>query len=363
MGHAKIKYFKVNDFRNIKDAKIDFSNSPIISLVGDNESGKTSIIKAFSVLALHNYTREQKDFIRDGTKKFKLELGLEDGTIITREKGIGVNNYKIKSPEGRIWEIDKIETTLPTKVQEIIDLFKEPETGESLQIRTYEDKLLFIVTPGSTNYKVFYNALKVEHLTKAIRTGLDEINKLKKELENGEKSKQTLLQQVRNIRTIDINPALNIRERIKYQIKNIEKIRNLIALKNKINEIEQKLTLKSQTYKQIKNLQEIDINTIKKIQQCMQFKQKIKEITKRIKKIDTKYLKEIDEKTLLRVQIFKKMAQNYNKILETYHTLKTINKEIKKIEGEKKELIKKIGVPIIECPKCNEIIPIKEGDS
>ena len=36
---------------------------------------------------------------------------------------------------------------------------EEPETKEYLHIRTYEDKLLFVVTPNSTNYKVMYNSI------------------------------------------------------------------------------------------------------------------------------------------------------------------------------------------------------------
>ena len=69
-SYSPIKTIYIKNFRNIGEAIIDFTESPIISLIGENEAGKTSVVKAFAVAALHAYPRDQKDFIRDGTNGF-----------------------------------------------------------------------------------------------------------------------------------------------------------------------------------------------------------------------------------------------------------------------------------------------------
>lgn len=85
-SYSPIKTIRVKNFRNIGDVELSFEDSPIITLVGSNEAGKTSIIKAFAACALHANPREQKDWIRDTTKMFGVEINLEDGTQLVRVK-------------------------------------------------------------------------------------------------------------------------------------------------------------------------------------------------------------------------------------------------------------------------------------
>jgi len=46
--YKNIDRVRVKNFRNLDDVLIDFSDSPIVALVGDNEAGKTSVIKAIA---------------------------------------------------------------------------------------------------------------------------------------------------------------------------------------------------------------------------------------------------------------------------------------------------------------------------
>ena len=77
-GYSPLKSLKIKNFRNIGDVNIDFTESPIITLLGANEAGKTSVIKAFSMCALHDSPREQKDWIRDDTDMLGVEIDLAD---------------------------------------------------------------------------------------------------------------------------------------------------------------------------------------------------------------------------------------------------------------------------------------------
>ena len=47
--YSPIKQIWIKDFRNIGEVKVNFDESPIVSLIGENEAGKTSVVKAFSV--------------------------------------------------------------------------------------------------------------------------------------------------------------------------------------------------------------------------------------------------------------------------------------------------------------------------
>lgn len=241
-NYSPITKIKVRNFRNIGDAEIDFTKSPIVTLVGENEAGKTSIIKAFSTCALHANPREQKDYIRDNTTMFGVEITLADGTQVVRIKeNAGMNMYRVIHPDGSVWDTGKITDGLPEEVQKVMGLIDEPETNEFLHVRTYEDKLLFVVTPASTNYKVMYNALKVEQLTKAIKLGSTEVNTLKSDINRNEVSIQTLNNQLRQVKTYDLEPLLEIKDRLSSQLKTLEKLEKLNNLVDKLNRSESQL--------------------------------------------------------------------------------------------------------------------------
>lgn len=241
-SYSPIEKMRVKNFRNIGDVTIDFTQSPIVTLVGENEAGKTSIIKAFAMCALHDNPREQKDYIRDGTNMLGIEINLADGASILRIKEAnGVNYYHITESNGHETEYTKLSEGLPVKVQQIMGLITEPETGEYLHIRTYEDKLLFVVTPSSTNYKVMYNALKVEQLTKAIRNGSAEANALKSKINQNDNSMQTLNTQLRDIAVYDIEPLVDIKNRVKSQVERLNKLEKVLDYKDRITELQNRL--------------------------------------------------------------------------------------------------------------------------
>lgn len=239
-SYSPIKKLYIKNFRNLGEVEIDFSESPIITLVGENEAGKTSVIKAFATCALHANPRDQKDCIRDGTKMFGVAIDLDDGTRIVRMKeASALNSYQLIGADGKlIWSTNKITDGLPAEIQKVMGLIEEPETSEFLHIRTYEDKLLFVVTPNSTNYKVMYNALKVEQLTKAIKLGSTEVNALKSQINNNDISMQTLQGQLKAIQIVDTEPLVTVRDRLLQQMAYLDKLEHAKALIDKINNCE-----------------------------------------------------------------------------------------------------------------------------
>lgn len=262
-NYSPISLMRIKNFRNIGDITLDFSESPIITLVGDNEAGKTSVVKAFAVASAHAYVREQKDYIREGTQGYGIYIENEDKSSVTRLKTDSINKYATIDANGDKWETHKIDSGLPVKVQEIMGIMQEPETKEFLQIRTYEDLLLFVVTPASTNYKVMYNALKVEQLTRGIKEGSTEANELKAKIDTNEISIRTLRDNIMEIKTYDLEPVSNIKNRLKKQVCLLDKLEKAKSIKEKIDLYKDKLG--NLNLIEEKGLGEIDLMVVDKL--------------------------------------------------------------------------------------------------
>lgn len=254
--YSPIKRIQIKNFRNIGEVEINFDESPIVSLIGENEAGKTSVVKAFSVCALHSTPRDQKDFIRDGTGGFGVAIQLDDGTIVTRIKTPTLNRYTVTRPDGNNFDTTKIEGGLPPAVQEVMGLIEEAETKEYLQVRTYEDQLLFVVTPASTNYKVMYDALKVDQITRAIKIGSKEANALKASIDSNNTGIETLTNSIRAIRIVDIGALISIRERLNKELHELDELSSIVGNIDRIKQCESSLG----TLSDITKLDDSDIN-------------------------------------------------------------------------------------------------------
>lgn len=242
MNYSPISSMRVKNFRNIGDMTIDFTESPIITLIGDNEAGKTSIVKAFCVAGLNAFSTKQKNYIREGTNGFGISIALSDGSIITRIKTNTSNQLSIQKADGTQWQASKIDKGgTPVELQAVMGLIEESETKEYLQIRTYEDKLLFVVTPGSTNYKVMYDALKVDQLMRALKLGTEQANSLRRNIDDTQVIIKALMENIRKIRLYDIEPVVNIKNRLGSQLSLIDKLEESLRYKSSINSMNKSL--------------------------------------------------------------------------------------------------------------------------
>lgn len=353
-NYSPIHKLYIRNFRNLGDVELDFSQSPIIALVGENEAGKTSVIKAFATCALHANPRDQKDYIRDGTKMFGVSIELENGQRITRIKEAnGINSYQITDCQGNlIWNTNNLAEGLPEEVQKLIGLIAEPETNEFLHIRTYEDKLLFVVTPNSTNYKVMYNALKVEQLTKAIKLGSGEVNTLKSAISSNDASILTLQGQLKSITVVDTEPLVNVKDRLVEQMAMLDKLERAKVLLDRVNQCEiqlgalaliDKFKLESinevianklvsvsrllsrnnetvnllNRITDINNLEEIDYNIINKLYNILSKKEELdSKITEAGALVQLTSISEISEVTVVQLNKVVNLISKLNKLTE-----------------------------------------------
>lgn len=325
-NYKKLKSILIKNFRNIGQVQLDFSESPIISLIGDNESGKTSCVKAVAVCALNAWTRDQKDYIRDGTSGFGVAIELEDGTIVARLKTATINNYTIKRPNGESWDTNKLDAGVPVQVQEIMGMIQEPETKEFLQVRTYEDQLLFVVTPSSTNYKVMYDALKVDQITRGIKIGSLQANALKSKIYENEISVKTLSNSIDKIVIYDIEPLKNIKNRLQAELSQIDRLEKAVALKKSIKIAEDRLgALKLIFDNKLEAINSVEVNRIVDISRLLN---KSKELSNRLNILEAvSTIEQIDltmiSKLLSSVDRLRELKEKLNRV-KIYEGLESI---------------------------------------
>lgn len=273
MDYSPIKSMRIKNFRNIGDITLDFNESPIIALIGDNEAGKTSVVKAFCVVGLNAFSKKQVKYIRQGTNGFGIELKLADGTVITRMKTNASNSLSIQNGEDN-WAISKIDAGIPVKLQEVMGLIEEPETKELIHVRTYEDQLLFVVTSDSINYKVMYNALKVDQLTKAVKLGTIEVNGLKQLIDNNNLVCKDLMDSIRSIRIVDTEAISSLKDRLKSQIDSLRKLERAMDIQHRVSSIKEEL----KAFEMCSSLDTVDVVLADKLNKANQLISRVETI-------------------------------------------------------------------------------------
>jgi len=176
--YSKVKTIKVVNFRSIGNIEIDMSDSPIVALTGSNESGKSSMLYAFGAAAGNLRRTKQNRYIRTGTDGFAVLIELEDGTKVLRKKSSTVNSYTLVTADGQRRDATKIDVEVPDYIDAVMGMFRDPETRETLQVRTCNDPLLFVSTTDGQNYKAVHNAINNLDVREAAIRAKADVSKL-----------------------------------------------------------------------------------------------------------------------------------------------------------------------------------------
>lgn len=236
MQYSKIKRIWIENFRCLQSVCIDFSDSPIITLSGGNDSGKSSTVKAIQTIMYNDNQRESMGFVKTGTKGFRICVELEDGTCIFRERSTAGNIYRLQDASGRtVSEYSKLDKgNVPPEVQSIFGVFIDDATGELLNIRTCESLLLFALTKGSENYKIMHGSLKVEEVSNALLLAKERINQMTNARNNCEAAITSYEAQVRKIVIPNLEPVEQLKSRIDNTAITLKALQDVIYTKNSI---------------------------------------------------------------------------------------------------------------------------------
>lgn len=163
---------RARDFMSFEEAEVTMDDSNILNIKGYNNSGKSALIKAFEVAMMNMYPTNQGAFIRDGQKKFSIEIGFSDGVVLKREKfSDGRGLYELIGPKGETVFTTKQGRTygkitgVPEPIAKYLGLV-ELEKGY-LNSRTNLDPHFLTDTSGSENFAALSNILKADELHRA----------------------------------------------------------------------------------------------------------------------------------------------------------------------------------------------------
>ena len=338
-SYSPIKTMRIKNFRNLGDVEISFEDSPIVTLIGENESGKTSVVKAFGVCAAHQSPRYQKYYIRNGTNGFGVAIELEDGTVVSRMKTETANVYRVYKGNEIVWEANKLESIVPKAVSDVMGLIEERETKELLQIRTYEDQLLFVITPASTNYRVMYDALKIKNISQAVKVGSAEANELKSKIATAEHSCETLQASLMNIHLFDIGPLLNIRDRLSIDMDVLDRLDKAAQLCDSIASQKQQLGVLNKLVESgIKEIDETLVYTLNNVGGIVEQASELSKIARvyreaeNLADVDTSVIRMLDEATN-RLTGLKMLHRESSVYADVVNALDIDTRELDKLEA------------------------------
>lgn len=186
----KITRIRVKNFRCLEELIISFEHSPIIALVAGNDSGKSSVVKAIQNI-MYNDERDDKNYIRTGTKGYEIDVEFESGTVIARVKSLASNMYYLYDKTGKElgrWGSGTGDAKLgaygiPDVVKQIFNVKLDDATGELLNLRTCESLLLFSLTKTTDNYKMVHSCISSHRIEKAYEIGNNHIKDANRELD------------------------------------------------------------------------------------------------------------------------------------------------------------------------------------
>lgn len=92
----------------------------VTSIVGDNDTGKTSLLRAFQILFL-NAHRSPDNFVRNLKGVFDIEAEI-DGHTVTRRKGKGTNLYLL---DGKKFKFDLNRIRVPGPIANLLNLSRD----------------------------------------------------------------------------------------------------------------------------------------------------------------------------------------------------------------------------------------------
>lgn len=411
MDYSPIKVFKIRNFRQLKSVDIVF-DTPIITLVGENDAGKTSVILALAVCGLNAFATKQKKYIQRGANAFGLGMGLADGTEIQRIKSKSTQNLlTISKGEKIILNLTKFDnpSLQPVELEKVMGLLKDSSTGEILNIRTYHNKLIFAETTAGDNYKIIYEMLKVSNLVRALRRGNEEASDYKKKINNNAILIEHTLNSLREIKDINIEPLLISKQTIlskkntyitskrcielkkeisKINTSSISQIQSLVSINietynNLQNAVRAKNSIESISNKQALDLMDkvslIASESVEKLKRCIDIQRYLQGLhIKSCSELET--LLAIDSNTITQLEqaIIKKnqiknikdisltadlidvdVINKLNAIINTKNIIHTFDNELSKINSQIEELrdaIKESGINYKICSNCGEVV-------
>jgi DNA repair exonuclease SbcCD ATPase subunit len=180
------KRLTLTDFQSHRRTEIDF-HANFNAIVGMSNVGKTSIARALEFIL---YGKWENSWVRQGAKSCRIELVLDSGTELIREKGEKLNKYTLRVPGQAEQVYEGFGTDVPEPISSALRIFKAKIDEDTLLLNLsgQHEPLFLFSKPGSFKAKILGKLSGAHYLDYALR----ELNKDRKALsaEKAMKSKE-----------------------------------------------------------------------------------------------------------------------------------------------------------------------------
>lgn len=335
---------KINNFRCVKEITLDTTNP--VCLSGDNESGKTSVIKAIELLLVGG--GNAKKYIRTGAKDFRVACYLDDidKTVVRYSKGYKIfsGNALEKDADGQLeTNIEKLNgNDTPEPIQKIFNLTRNTTTNTIIGSRGYTNAIPFVETSSADNYNIVSEELGASKFRNASNLAHTEIFRLEKSkkvyhenLESLERQKQLAEEEL--AKQEELRQTLSTSEGIHDSLISVVKaINNLNNLKEQVGNI---TDLPDEIDTEI-------VGAIENVKSCVRDYKVAKEEMSSVEELPD----EINIDILMAIESLKATIQAYKSAMEQVANTQKELDELK--ESIKAQNIENMNI----CPVCGAIL-------
>lgn len=392
--NLKLRRLHIENFQSIKEIDFLYEERGVNYYQGDNNIGKSSIIKAINTLFFNASNQVYRSFIRDDEDSFYISMTDFEGNTVELSRGkVDFYRWNINGVEG---EFNRTSGKVPEEVKEYFRLYYDDKSKECVNIRLPRAVLLGVDTSFSDNNYLLQKALKSEvytlsykkadSLKKAHKKEIDVLTKYYEEVKESvdaidlEEDRNTLSELERFERTLNaeheklkmyshlqelIENTLNTRRELKVldtvisdsngieeEFKYYQDLNNVVELVTKKGIYEDELDELNSVLGSIEedtDLIDSEIQYLSKVKECLTYLESYMELYKGIK--------QIDDVLVTHTEIEEEMEyyNSLNKHLIYYETkdtgeveLKELSEELKSLKSQVSDIEKEMGV----CPLC-----------
>lgn len=366
-----IKKIVLRNFQSHSHTTIELS--PKINIfLGKGNRGKSAVIRALKWIFFNE--PQGTGFIKKGETFASCSVTLDNDYTIIRERGDKINRYVLISPDNQRVEYSNFGREIPLDIKKILRIETLPiENGLKLspQIKDQMESVYLIDETPSTLHSTLLTisgGQTVDEAIKSLSLDLDRLNRREKELKKEIEEKESSL---KNYEGVDQkkNEILKIKDEIDVLKKLDDKKKKLIKIKSNYNELRKESEELNIYYLKLKNIDEIDyesIDLINKKLKYLKLKSIFEELINNQKELQKNYnelkLYKDNEINYEKIEEILSLKEKFIKLKNIYLQHKKIKNEIELEEKEKKkvedninELINGYVNLIVEngvCPVC-----------
>lgn len=326
-NNTGLRKIRLQNVQSVSDLTLDFEKKGVYRLVGDNDIGKSAILRGINAL-FHNVSRSSyKEYISDWADTFIVEGWFYDGGYVKLSRGAN-DFYEWSIPSGSN-TVMKTDGKVPLELQEYFNLYTEKDKSKiTLNFNLQGDVLPFVDTSTSDNFWLSQKAFGTNILLNASKNLKSENNELgkgiKTVLTNIEKD-ITMCKDIANEIEIDNDDIAIFRDSMTVLEEEYAELVELIDVLGK----EKEQISRKERFESIPSLSEKELNEMYSLSQThsllktylnrettfQENKNRFNSVSQKVQEIELESLQDLSKK-LVQLKEYLQLSLNQNKLRE-----------------------------------------------